>query len=367
MTVLALSALVAVTDAHGGLTFPPPRNNYGNINPTDITKQPGSVYHSGGPCAGDECLWFNQGCWIGCSNCSSLMPNSGNYYGSPDCPGSEQPVEPSLPDKFRTWNIGNPSHKGDWTKYHPWRAPGRAPVVDPCGMAGGYTKPTGAGGQTPVGSHQFARGSELPKLDNVKTEWLAGDVVEVGWMVGANHGGGYIYSLCPASEELTEECFQANTLPFVGEHHTIRYMDTHEQLIIPATDVSEGTFPAFSTWRRNPIPACNCDKGFGCGMNSTKEDGAGLSYADEGSPIPKGFSCPTGTQFPVPFDYGYGQQLWNNTPTGPERDMWSIVDRVRISSIPGEYVLRWRWDAEQNPQVWTHCADVTVVSGDEYI
>jgi len=27
---------------------------------------------------------------------------------------------------------------------------------------------------------------------------------------------------------------------------------------------------------------------------------------------------------------------------------------------PGEYVVSWRWDCEQTPQVWNSCADVTV-------
>jgi hypothetical protein len=38
-----------------------------------------------------------------------------------------------------------------------------------------------------------------------------------------------------------------------------------------------------------------------------------------------------------------------------------IVDNVRVPEAAGEYVLRWRWDTEQNPQVWTNCADITVV------
>lgn len=363
MKSFLVASLAVAAEAHGGLTFPPPRNNFGNIDPTNITKQPGSVYNvQGGPCSGDECLWFNEGCWIGCSNCSSEMPAGGNYYGSPKCPGSETPSEPTLPEEFRTWNLGDLSSKGDWTKYHPWRSPGRAPVVDPCGMAGGYSKTRGGGGQTPNGASQFDRGSQLPKLGG-KTEWLAGDVVEVAWMVGANHGGGYVYSLCPAGEPLTEECFLANTLPFVGEHHAIRYMDNHSQVLIPAVDVSEGTWPAGSTWRRNPIPACNCDGGDGCGMD--KEDESRRSYADEGKPSPYGFPCPTGTQFPVPFGYGYGQHVWNNMrPESPARDMWSIVDRVRLPQVSGDFVLRWRWDTEQNPQIWTHCADVTLLSGE---
>ena len=35
------------------------------------------------------------------------------------------------------------------------------------------------------------------------------------------------------------------------------------------------------------------------------------------------------------------------------------------SSAPtelGSYVLQWRWDNEQTPQVWTTCADINVVA-----
>ena len=48
-------------------------------------------------------------------------------------------------------------------------------------------------------------------------------------------------------------------------------------------------------------------------------------------------------------------------PPSPAALTWVMVDRVRAPAARGEYVLRWRWDAEQNPQIWTHCADVTVV------
>jgi hypothetical protein len=44
------------------------------------------------------------------------------------------------------------------------------------------------GGQTPVGAHQGDLGSKLPPLEGVKTEWVAGGVAEVGWMIAANHG-----------------------------------------------------------------------------------------------------------------------------------------------------------------------------------
>ncbi len=79
-------------------------------------------------------MWFSEGCYHGCENCSLTMPTAGNYYGAPNC---AKPLEPTLPDEYATWNIPDkktgkrPSKFGDWTKYHPWRAPGRAPVADP--------------------------------------------------------------------------------------------------------------------------------------------------------------------------------------------------------------------------------------------
>ena len=57
---IVLCALaVGVALGHGGLTFPPPRNNHGNIDPRNWTTRPGpgGAYHSGGPCAGGACLW----------------------------------------------------------------------------------------------------------------------------------------------------------------------------------------------------------------------------------------------------------------------------------------------------------------------
>jgi hypothetical protein len=160
----------------------------------------------------------------------------------------------------------------------------------------------------------------------------------------------YLYSLCPAGEALTERCFQNISLPFVGSTHTIRYLDNGTEFTIPARDVNEGTWPRGSAWRVNPIPACNCDQGDSC----VARNGTALTqaYADEGPPSPKGEAtkgndCPTGTQFPVPFPYGYGMHTWYNSETGPSRNMWAIVDKVQVPNITGDFVLRWRWDAEQ--------------------
>ena len=43
-----------------------------------------------------------------------------------------------------------------------------------------------------------------------------------------------------------------------------------------------------------------------------------------------------------------------------DRPTWNIRDRVRVPPhlAPGDYVLSWRWDVEELPQVWSNCADV---------
>merc|ERR1711934_691656 len=143
-------------------------------------------------------------------------------------------------------------------------------------------------------------------------------------MVGSNHGGGYIYSLCPANETLSEECFQRTTLRFVGNQHAIRRLDNTSlpvpEYVIPAVQVDEGTNPKGSMWRRNPIPACNCDAGKLCGVNKTDPTQPAYpkyfqSYDDQGEPVPEGTrSCPTGTQFPVPCPMCYGQDQFSLMP-----------------------------------------------------
>ena len=375
-TVLFLVGVASVA-AHGGLTFPPPRNNFGNKDPAVRNASAPSFHNNGAFCTGDECLWFNEACWVGCpTNCSSKMPSNNplakgyetspeftwNVYGVPNCE-NWQPIEPTLPEAFRTYNLRNTSLMGDFTKYHPWRAPGRAATVDPCGMGGAYMV-TKEGGIAPEGSSLFARGSELPV--SVRTTWRAEDVVEVAFMIGSNHGGGYSYSLCPSDEALTEECLAKQPLSFVGNHHTIRYMDNGTEFDIPAMTLTEGTWPHGSMWRRNPIPACNCDQGDSCSL-AQNASALTKAYADDGPPQPKGEAthgndCPYGTQFPVPFPYGYGQHLWYNKQNGPSRDMWAIVDLIQVPKITGDFVLRWRWDAEQTPQIWTHCADVRITT-----
>ena len=399
VVALLVAGAAPPAEGHGALVIPPARNNYGNVDPAEMFRGGGreprgeadaapGVFTPGGGgggcCAGGSCLWFSEGCFNGCANCTRLMPRGGNQINSP--PADCTPTEPTLPEEFRTYNAHNQSANGDWTRYHPWRSPGKAPTSDPCGVAGAYLHPAGAAGDKPAGAHsQGDPGSKLPPLSGVKTEWTRDGVAEVGFMLGANHGGGYHYSLCPLEEELTEACFAATPLRFASSNSTVRYVTGRlPDQQIRARDVDVGTHPAGSTWRVNPIPACNCDNGGQTPLTSVPKGNGGVTgcvydptgskkgtfsgayentgTGPDGGGWPGAENCSTGLQFPMPFDWGYGQQIWNRAANaGPAADDWAIVDTLRVPSRTGRYVLRWRWDTEQNPQIWTHCADVTIV------
>lgn len=86
-----------------------------------------------------------------------------------------------------------------------------------------------------------------------------------------------------------------------------------------------GTYPMGSEWTRNPIPMENPNAPMGKGR-----------YI----PIPD-----------MPLIFGRGPFPFN------------IVDTIHVPNdiASGEYVVSWRWDAEQTKQVWAQCGDVIVL------
>jgi hypothetical protein len=310
-------------------------------------------------CAGFSCLWFNQGCTIGCDQCTG----AGEVF--PDHSECPNPAEPTIKfgDKeLRTYALSDIYRLEDYTKHHPWRYPGSAPVRDPCGIAGGWFTEgdLGNGGDSPPGVPQGELGSNsnysLPLLD--RTQWVAGSTVEVAWGITANHGGGYQYRLCPAGEELTEACFQKTVVPFVGTSQWLQYGDGKDptrRVEVPVVEVGgDKVVPAGSVWRRNPVPPCNAPITGGAQHTFDKictgptftppaEGAWGFGPGACGSGLP-GTSCTPEEFKDQNFDFG-------------------IVDKVQVPDVPpGEYVLAFRWDSEQTPQVWNSCADVTIVS-----
>lgn len=359
--LLALACLPGTASGHGAVSFPPPRNAVDrDLLPWSgpVPNPPPSVETCTGWCPvpgkdgmpsgqnGQACFWFSNGCAIGCKECDGS--SRGPIPNSPDpkwarkfniCNNTE--VKATVCDpKYRTVNRdAKCGADDDWYYYSPWRSPGSAPVFDSCGMAGGHKPPEGTFGGIYVNTTHAKLGElgsqVLPELKS-GTVWRAGDVVEVAWVVEANHGGGYQYRLAPKDGPLTEEVFMKFPLPFVGPQK-LRWGGVNGTTIeIDGVYLSEGVVPAGAAWALNPIP-----------RNDFNQTG-------------KGFAPPC--KYPIPPKFCQGMQ-----DAGGDR--LEIVDRVRIpAGLPsGDYVLGWRWDCEESNQIWSSCSDVTVVSREEVL
>jgi len=320
------------------------------------------------------------------------------------------PGEPTLNDaEYRTYNVDVKDGAHDWSRKMPWRAPGQAPVRGSgCGVAGGAPVMIPNGGAPPPGYEMGVDGLDLPEQE--ATEWQIGGVATVGFSMVANHGGGYSWRLCKKSDGVSEECFQKTTLPFHGDHSWLQYTDllpTRDDsgpLKFPKVEIPRVTVPgdqvhpAGSHWARNPIPSCKyCDQSKCGGLlpdlsekvtmspfdmypeNYTQYGGNDWYKQELCAQQCSGFNwmqCPPGTaQFdePAPGISGYLgrfaimgdiEDITKPPKTvGIEGFDYSVMDEVKIPDEleEGEYLLSWRWDCEQSPQIWQQCADIRLV------
>jgi hypothetical protein len=146
--------------------------------------------------------------------------------------------------------------------------------------------------------------------------------------------------------ELTEECFQQRPLRFVGDTQWIQHGgDEANRTQIPAVRVDSGTFPVGSQWTRNPLPACG-----------TFDGGGVLQQVCLGSQFPEPVPGASGFFGLTPNDVAAGT-TWNRKLT-----QWSVVDKVHVPAdiAAGDYVLSFRMDCEQTPQIWSYCASVHI-------
>ena len=171
------------------------------------------------------------------------------------------------------------------------------------------------------------------------TAWRRGATVKASWTISANHGGGYQYRICPRGEALTEACFQRRPLPFAGRQqlqfkHNSTVLDVERPVF-----VSEGTRPPGATFVRDPIP---------------------IDPAEFTPPCDGGDADPWYPQA-VPFGAVAPTRCWGDFPSHVQIIDWLTVP----ADLPvDEYVLGWRWDGEQSAQVWSACADLTIVDGE---
>lgn len=59
-------------------------------------------------------------------------------------------------------------------------------------------------------------------------------------------------------------------------------------------------------------------------------------------------------------DKGASKADFSGAGTEDYAAAWVVVDKLVAPAEPGNYLLQWRWDNEQTPQIWTTCADITV-------
>jgi len=354
-----LLVLTTAVFGHGNIVWPPTW--------FDANGEMGLTPYMG--CARGQCLWFTNWTFV-----DQVMASD---------------------SEMRTYPYSDPDYKLWGT--NPWGAPGRAKLHSPCGVYGGnpYGCPAGdensRGHACPQGGHAFGQDSRAAygkTLKNiVETEVTAGQELDMHWTPKANHGGGYSYRLCKTPEDgdmtkLTEECFQAGHLDFVGKTSWVQYGDDPGTRIpFEATRSRNETFPVGSQWTMNPIPGCASkdggvftEKSDSC-ANAARlnKDGQRVQYTKT---FDKGF--PSGIFGFGEHGAGFGeiQGLENFNGAPPESAWWkeetrpvfvynfnfNIVDKVKIPEnlTPGKYVISFRWDCELTFQVWSSCVDLLV-------
>lgn len=375
--IACVTIFVAGVHGHGAIISPRARNSVDYLAGVNAPKawpsDGGCVNNTGGPCHnGQAPFWYSQGCFIGCPECDHL---SGRRQ--VDLCGKGKQATINDP-KFRTVNrdavAGSPQ---DLYKHNPWRAPGTAPVANACGLAGGtpWADDVSEAGvyTTTEFAHHGMKGTDLKPLDT-GVQWKIGGQAEVVWQPENNHGGGYSWRLCPAVETLTEECFQKHPLNFVQDQQGIVFQNGTMKRI-QGTFVTEGTYPAGSMWSTLPIPDTWLGPRCLPGPNDTDATPFACKPWEKGGVDGPCGPCP-GTpgsdcsrcdnngkpSFPPPCDgcMGGGDV---HLHTMAVRDVVNIPSDLK----PGKYILGWRWDCEATAQVWSNCADVTLVVSDEVV
>lgn len=277
--------------------------------------------------------------------------------------------DPALRSVNRDAVAGSPQ---DIYKHNPWRAPGSAPVGDACGLAGGtpWLPEVGEAGDytNTKFAHHGMNGTKLPPMDT-GVIWKIGGSAEVAWQVENNHGGGYSYRLCPAEEALTEACFQSHQLDFVpGEQQIVAKDANATRTQVKEVYITEGTYPPGSMWSMIPLPTDALGPRCIPGPNDTASTPNGCKPGEDRL---QGGPCVPCPETPGS-DCSRCDNNWNGTPSfeppchGCQGSTHShaIRDMVKIPTnlAPGKYILGWRWDCEATAQVWSNCADVTLVA-----
>jgi len=236
--------------------------------------------------------------------------------------------------------------------------PGHPQTLHPCGCNAGNL------------AHCAGIVEEVNDMSPVVTEWEIGSAQNTAWNAYANHGGGYVYSLCKrekfdecrsilppdvyAATESEEQsyldcvwsCFESNTLEYVPNSQRLMYRD-NACTYVEINDL-EKVGKDNHVWRTVPIPdtaqIANGKEGK-CQWEYVSEFSNSIAHSKFIDSFGEDSTCDTGVDAHNPKD-------------------WNIVDQVKVPSWleEGEYLLSWRWDAYTADQMWTSCAALNLVS-----
>jgi len=318
---------------HGAMYFPNPWWSKSecteNMNPEDCKFHCYRKEEFATNCKPNGNIGCNRGCGLG------VMGYFENYTSVEERTIEKKYITPRLPYKSA---LG----------LNPWNSPGSAPIIGGgCGIAGGNSfgcigNPDNQEGRCCGGSWVWEKGLKTNKwrqgcggysggsaaiydywrfqdFGQLSTGWIRGSVVPVIWLTSAYHRGGYAYRLCGPLEKgkewygVHEQCFRDGHLSFHGDKKwqfkvspgkdatNPDNWETHE-----AIKTNVGTNPEGSEWMM---------------VTLDQENGMGESV------------------------------------------QWAIKDLVKVpeSLKPGRYVLSFRWDCQQSPQVWFSCANIDII------
>jgi len=211
-------------------------------------------------------------------------------------------------------DIGPPGRK--YPGNRPFAEPGQSiSNVGPCGMES-YDK--------------LKTNWNMPQQNwgGVQATYSAGDVITVEWCVSdiADHGGLYSYRLC-TDDALTAKFIDASHTPTQQEMNSLE--QCFQKGVLKCSDVPGQDCPVH--------PDC-VGTGWGCeGANSTWFN---CGPKDSGRCQSKGVgSCHT---------HGAGGSI--------------LRDQVKLPKyVSNHTLLAFRWDSEDTPQLWVHCADIKIV------
>jgi len=299
--------------AHGRMTFPPNRVG-GTLSVAGKNDNCALGSNSGGlSTTHNTCGYQNRGTPVSSpTNCVAEFM-TGNLIKTAPANGDCSKVN----TKDSAWSM-------------PWAAPGKAKLWSPCGVNGGHENPKTKDGHGKA--YALPRdGIDLPPSSKT-TKWVIGQTADVGFTLTKHHGGGYQWRLCPgksASSRPADSCFQANPLTFANANTVVHWTDGRNKSFRAKTLTGSHVTPANSQFRMIQIPMTQQYKD---GLRKEPCSGCHGKWGVDGSDI---------------------RQEWD----------FSLIDKVYVPNVPlGHAWLQWRWDNEQQDQVWTSCADIEIVA-----